>query len=226
MPYIGNSQAQAPAYALERDLLLSGLSYTEVAEQTGQRVKTISERNRLIHKVDIYGSFVRRVAREGIPRRVPADALTSAWFVGLVDGEGSFVIFTREGPAGYQEFRLGLRIALRRDDAPMLEIVRDHLGVGTINYTAARGSTNETVAWRCERVTDLTEVLVPVFDAIPLRSKKAREFALWKPLVERRYLDTMGGYSNRLGAGKEYRASFQQAIDALAKIRTYTAGVA
>src|SRR6185312_16475832 len=115
MPYIGNSNTHAAHYATERDLLLAGLSYTEVAEKTGERIKTISERNRIIHRVDIYDAFANRIARECIPNRMPADAMLNAWFVGLVDGEGSFVVFTRlaTGRPQYSEFRLALRIAVR-----------------------------------------------------------------------------------------------------------------
>lgn len=223
MPYVGNSDPQSPVYARERDLLLAGFSYAEIAQQTGQRIKTISERNRLIHKVKIYDAFADRIAGEGIPSRIPADLMAAAWFVGIVDGEGCFVVYTRPCTARpqYSEFRLGIRIALRADDSEMLAAIRGLTGVGNICNHPGRNGASPSVAWSCEKIADLAEVLVPIFDTIPLRSKKKREFAVWRPLVIRRYLDTMGGRSNRAGATVEYRASFERGIQAISDIRAF-----
>lgn len=227
MPYIGNDHAHSALYARERDLLLSGLSYAEIAEQTGQRARTVSERNRVIHKVNIYDAFAERIRREGMPTRMPTDMLSLAWLVGILDGEGSFIVFTRActGRPQYSEFRLGVRVQVRADDRGIITAIRDITGVGRIADHIANGRTNVSVSWACEKINDLAEVIVPILDTIPLRSKKAREYAVWQPLVIRRYLDTMGGYSNRLGVSEEYRAAFQSAIEAIADIRTFPVGV-
>lgn len=227
MSYIGNGQAHAALYAGERDLLLAGLSYSEIAQKTGERTRTISERNRLIHKIDIYDAFAGRVEREGIPSRMPSDMLRLAWFTGIVDGEGSFIVFTRACTARpqYDEFRLGLRVMVRADDAAMIETIQDLTGVGRISRHPARGNGGPTIAWCCEKVSDLAEVLVPIFDTIPLHSKKRHEYAIWRPLVARRYIDTMGGRSNRKGVAEKYRAAFQDGIQAIGNIRTFPARV-
>src|SRR5262249_22216157 len=121
------------------------------------------------------------------------------------------------------EYRLGLRIQLRRDDRAMLEFVHTHLGIGRLcDLPANAGNSKASTSWRCEKISDLAEVLVPLFDAIPLRSKKAGEFAIWRRLVLQRYTDTMAGYTTRAGTGEEYRATFQQAIKLISDIRSFT----
>jgi hypothetical protein len=201
MPYIGNSKDKSTAYAFERDLLLTGLSYAEIAEKTGDRQKSISERNRLIHKVNIWDAFASRCAREGIPSRMPADSAFCSWFSGFFDGEGSIIVFTRpcSGRAQYSEFRLGVRIQIRDDDASTIEYLLDKIGCGTISRHNRIGATMPSIAWRCEKIQDLMETIVPIFDTYPLRTKKGKEFALFRPLVVQRYIDTLGGYSNRKG---------------------------
>ena len=222
MTYRGNGKPQAKLYRRERDLILSGLSYTEVSQRTGERAKTISERNRLIHKVDIWGAFEARIRREGLPRRLPDNDAMNGWVTGFVDGEGSFVVFTRPctGRPQYHEFRLGLRITVRSDDLPAIRILANYLGVGRIHDHPARGKTRASVSWVCEKVKDLTEVLVPLFESVPLRTKKAAEFILWAPLVRQRYIDTLGGRSNRKAVHEDYKCIFEKTAKSLRDSRS------
>jgi hypothetical protein len=221
MPYIGNSDIHAPAYASERNMLLAGLSYEEIADKTGERQRTISERNRLVHKIDIWDAFRSRVEREGIPNRMPADESFRSWFAGFVDGEGSFIIFTRPCTARpqYSEFRLGLRLQIRHDDIAVLDHISQTIECGTRALHKGAGRAQDSVSWRCEKINDLAEVIVPTFDNAPLRSKKGREFAIWRELVMRRYLDTLGGHSQRHGVKEDYRILFHKALNDFAHIR-------
>jgi len=221
MPYIGNSKDKSTAYALERGLLLAGFSYAEIAQKTGERQKSVSERNRLIHKVNIWDAFAARCDREGIPSRMPADSAFCSWFSGFFDGEGSIVVFTRpcSGRAQYSELRLGVRIQIRDDDASTIEYLWDKVGCGTISRQNRIGSTMPSIAWRCEKVQDLMEIIVPIFDAYPLRTKKGKEFALFRPLVVQRYIDTLGGNSNRKGVKEEYVRSFNEVIESFRDTR-------
>ena len=108
MPYKTGTQVDPAVFAEEAKLLRAGFSYTEIAAMTGPRIKTVSERNRIIHKVDIWQAFGDRIARDGVPDRTIASSEFSQWFVGFFDGEGSFVVFTR--PASrYAEYRLAVR---------------------------------------------------------------------------------------------------------------------
>lgn len=228
MPYIGNNEANAAAYARERDLLLAGLSYLEIAKQAGQRQRTVSERNRLIHKINIWDAFARRCDREGIPCRMPSDGGFCSWFTGFFDGEGCIVVMTRPctGRPQYSEFRLQVRIQIREDDAGTIAHILRGIGCGrTATHKASGPRARPSVSWYCEAINDLAEVIVPVFDAFHLHTKKSREYAIWRPLVMRRYVDTLGGRSSRNGVKPEYEAAFKRAIDAIREIRR-GAGVA
>lgn len=96
------------------------------------------------------------------------------WFAGLVDGEGCFYIGERN---------CSFTIKLRADDADLLRWVRDQLGgeLGTLRFTgvdvigARRPQVALVVAARQQSVW-----LTRVFDAFPLRSKKARDYAVWR----------------------------------------------
>jgi hypothetical protein len=223
MGYKTGSQVEPSIFAAEGELLRAGFSYTEIAAKTGQKVKTISERNRLIHKVDIWEAFQRRIERDGMPNRLSVPDSFGYWFSGFFDGEGTITVFTRPCTARpqYSEFRLSIRIMIRDDDAEILTRVQDNLKVGSISRHGQKGTTNPAIAWVCERVQDLAEVVVPLFDRYPLHSKKRDEYAIWKPLVMQRYVTTLAGYSNRRGIPDDQRAAFHQGIEAIRDIRRY-----
>src|SRR5262245_50381662 len=144
MSYVGNSQLKATAYAKERKMLLAGRSYFEIAQTTGERQMTISERNRLIHKINIWDAFVSRCEREGVPSRMPSDASFCAWFTGFFDGEGCIVAFTRPCTARpeYREFRLQVRIQIRHDDASTIRTIHNGLGCGFVSNHASHSTSS------------------------------------------------------------------------------------
>ena len=222
MGYRVDSQIDPAVAQREVELLQRGFSYKEIAALTGVRAKTVSERNRLVYKIDIWEAFRRRIEREGIPNRLAVSDAFGYWFAGFFDGEGSIIAFTRptKDPR-YAEYRLGVRIQVRDDDAQLITRIYDNLQVGRVAHHPGHGKTNPTVSWTCERVEDLAEVIVPLFDRYPLHSKKAKEYAIWKPIVLQRYITTLGGYSNRRGIPDDERAAFNQAIEAIANIRAY-----
>jgi hypothetical protein len=63
--------------------------------------------------------------------------------------------------------------------------------------------------------------MIPLLDNYPLYSKKAQEYAIWKPLVIQRYITTLGGYSNRRAIPDDQRAAFHDGIKLIKEIRTY-----
>lgn len=223
MGYTVDSNIKPAIRDREIELLKSGFSYTEIANITGARAKSISERNRLVYKIDIWEAFRRRIETNNIPNRLSVADNFGNWFAGFFDGEGTFVVYTRPCTSNsrYSEFRLAVRIMLRDDDADVITRIKDNLQVGHVSRNGKRGNTNPTIAWVCERIEDLAEVIVPLFNNYPLYSKKAQEFAVWKPLVIQRYIDTLGGYSNRRSMPDNHRAAFHNAIEAIRKIREY-----
>ena len=221
MPYNGGVNLDPALLAEERQMLLAGVNYTQLAEHFGCARTTVRERNRRIHKINIWEAFERKVGREGIPNRLTAPAAFGYWFSGFFDGEGNIMVYHRQRSDRYAEYRLTIRIALRDDDAGVIARIHDNLQVGHISHHGRRGSTNPSIAWACEDVTDLAEVIVPLFDRYPLYTKKADEYAIWRPLVVTRYIDTMGGYSNRNRIPEEHRTAFMQGVEAVRKIHAY-----
>lgn len=220
--------SKPPCAETEIDLLQRGFNYMEIARMTGARQWSISERNRIIYKIDIWEAFKGRIERDGIPNRLTAPDEFCNWFTGFFDGEGSIIVFTRPttGNPKYFEYRLGIRIEIRDDDISTITRIKDNLKVGRIHFHKRNGASNPAVSWNCEKVDDLAEVIIPLFDNHPLYTKKVKEYVIWKPLVIQRYIDTLGGYSNRHRIPDEHRIAFKDAIKAISEIRTYRVRIA
>ena len=69
MSYTSDSKLDKPIHQKERELLLAGFSYAEVADALNVRHKSVSERNRLVYGINIQDAFRRRIDRNGIPNR-------------------------------------------------------------------------------------------------------------------------------------------------------------
>jgi hypothetical protein len=229
MTYI-NATLLGGKFDQERELLHSGMSYQAIASLTGERVGTLKERNRLVYKIDIYEAFRQHVEREGIPNRLSVSNDFGNYFAGFFDGEGCIVAFHRrrtDRPKSYPEFRLSLQIAIRDDDLQVLEYIRDNLG-GRIHRQKARKytQTNPSARWNLESIKDLAEVVIPLLEKYPLRSKKGREYEIWKPLVIQRYIATLGGETARGGStSDEFEKDFVLAVSGISAIRNYSNGV-
>ena len=204
----------------EKDLLLAGFSCAEVAARTGRKVKTVRERNRLAYRVDLKMAFAERVRREGIPNRYIAGDAFGWWFAGYFDGEGCLTVFHRVKPR--PERRVGVSISCRYDDSHVLREIQKTLGVGICRDAPSHSLANPAFNWRVEPVADLAEVMLPLFDCYPLRTKKRHEYAIWRGLVVDQYLRTLGGRSTRVGASVEEHAAFQLAVEKIRQIRHMT----
>jgi len=106
------------------------------------------------------------------------------WFSGLVDGEGCFHAraHVREKD-GAHCLVVYFTVKLRADDTPMLEIVRDTLGVGRIYTYGEKLSACPQSDYRISHRKDLRKVLIPHFDKYPLRSKKRNDYEIWRQIV-------------------------------------------
>lgn len=224
MSYTSGTNINPATLKIETDLLRTGMSYTEIAAITGGRVKSISERNRLVYKIDIWEAFKGRIERDNIPNRLNVSDAFGHWFMGFFDGEGTITLFTRPctGNPTYSEYRMNIRIQVRDDDAEAIHRIKNNLNIGRVShYIRDHGATNPAIAWVVEDIKDLAEVVIPLFDRYPLYTKKAKEYTIWKPIVIQRYLTTLGGYSNRRSIPEEERLAFYHALEAIKKIRTY-----
>src|SRR3990167_5913670 len=205
-----------PIFKQERDMLIRGLTYPEIAMFTNGRIKSITERNRIIHKINIRESFRKRIERDGIKKRKIISDKFGLWFTGYFDGEGCLTVFYRERN-GTPDKRVGIQISCRYDDSDIIRYIYETVGVGVIWESKVKGATNKAMNFRVENVSDLAEVILPIFDTYPLRSKKRLEYVIWRELVVNQYVNTLGGTSTRIGATKEENAFFKFRMEDIRK---------
>jgi len=99
------------------------------------------------------------------------------WFAGLVDGEGCFLIHTNcqhKKVYYYPRFAIHMRL----DDIEMLRSIQNTLGVGGI-YIQRYSDRNPMVTYQVDSVKNC-KVIVAIFDKYFLRSKKRREYEIWR----------------------------------------------
>lgn len=118
-------------------------------------------------------------------RDYPAvDPAFGNWLAGLIDGEGCFFIRT-----GQQRYSCRFALRLRNDDAPLLALIHETTGLGSVYWAWRRaphadGSPrNSTASWDIQKKAEC-RALIALLDDFPLRSKKARDFAVWRKAVE------------------------------------------
>ena len=101
------------------------------------------------------------------------------WLAGFVDGEGCFYLKKTDG----QYLICAFRVALRLDDRAILEEIQRETGIGQIHVTRrAKWGSNDQASWSVTRKREVME-LARIFDLYPLRSKKARDFVIWRQAV-------------------------------------------
>lgn len=122
------------------------------------------------------------------------------WFVGFVDGEGYFYLSLAKRT---RQVSIGLIIVLREDDREIIEEIRQVLGFGQI-YQISRETdrkrggrnSNDQIRWSCRRISEIVDVLIPIFDEIPLRTKKQSDYKIWREaaliIYNKRHLSDSG----------------------------------
>lgn len=115
------------------------------------------------------------------------DPLFCAWFSGWVDGEGCFRALVRSEDRSIQP-RLSIKV--RDDDRHLVNLVHTTIQCGWVRnrsykYARERGRThqNDQITWDCTDIHQCRHILVPLFDKYPLRSKKARDYKIWREIV-------------------------------------------
>jgi hypothetical protein len=135
------------------------------------------------------------------------DAAFGHWLAGLIDGEGSFGIYSSNGHRGRADWRFVFSINLRADDAALLQAVHKRMGIGRI-YRAPnhRERQHPTVIWRIDSASE-HETLVRFIDTYPLWSKKRRDYSIWREaLLARGDRARVRSLQKRLSQTRRYEA--------------------
>jgi LAGLIDADG endonuclease len=125
------------------------------------------------------------------------DSAFGHWLAGLADGEGCFIVY----PVNGAQYATRFTIRLRVDDWPMLEEIHRRTAIGTLNRESRpRGTAwGDLARWTVETKAACV-ALVELFDTYPLRSKKARDYALWREAVLLRATRSRGDGWERMAA--------------------------
>ena len=106
------------------------------------------------------------------------------WLAGFIDGEGCFSVSYNGQRQRYPSLKCTFRIALRSDDTPLLEECRRQTGLGVVyrQRPFANQKWNPSAMWHVAHKSDSAR-LIEILDRFPLRSKKARDYAVWREAV-------------------------------------------
>jgi len=110
------------------------------------------------------------------------DSSFGYWLAGFSDGEACFTINRLHGSATGWNYQPRFTIMLRDDDTAILEECRERTGIGKVSAVSATKLGNPQTQWVVYTKPDVL-VLTEIFDWFPLRSKKARDYAIWREAV-------------------------------------------
>lgn len=173
----------------------------------------------------------------------PADIDRDAfghWLSGFTDGEGSFNLYavTDASDGRRESLRAAFRLAQRADDTATLQRMQSFWRCGTLHYTSNVRSKIRNAkpvrTFSVSAISDLVSVVLPHFETFPLRSKKQRDFTLWKQgvlmvwEVSRRPSPQTGRrWCQHRGISKwtdDERHQFKVLVEQLKSLRKYDAG--
>jgi len=108
------------------------------------------------------------------------------WLSGFVDGEGCFHARGHIRKSDNAKcLVVYFSVKLRADDRPILEAIRGTLGIGHIYEYGEKLSKHPQADYRVHHREELAGVIIPHFDRYPLRSKKGRDYQIWREIVLR-----------------------------------------
>ena len=114
--------------------------------------------------------------------------ISADYIVGLTDGEGCFYVNVRPPDKRYQRSKTGIEthfyIKLRKDDLPLLKKIKNFFRCGAIYFQKEKRK-NHSSCYRFEinSQSDIHKVLIPFFDKHPLRSKKKKNYDIFRKIA-------------------------------------------
>lgn len=183
-------------------MLKDGFRYKEIAEVFNVTEKQVNGLNYFTYKVDIHDAYRNRLLRDGLPVKLDVSDPFGYWFAGLFDGEGCLSFRDTQGKEkSGRIFVLRAAILMRADNNEALTYVKDTLGIGSLYLnnpyqSKDRPNSKPRSVWQCAGIAECCEYLIPLFDRYELRTKKAKEYPLWKEAGTMLYQNTRGGQTN------------------------------
>jgi LAGLIDADG endonuclease len=105
-------------------------------------------------------------------------ASLGSFLSGFALGEGSFMLVCRKRDHGARRFRISAAFNVSQHDRTPLDLFREVLGCGTL-----RQAGNGGWYWEVNRLSDLSDRIVPFFDRFPIVGQKAEDYRLWRSAV-------------------------------------------
>ena len=109
------------------------------------------------------------------------------WIAGFTDGEGCFSISVVRNEGCRLGWQVQHEFAITQSSSSLaaLESIRSHMGCGRIVVSERADNHREPLArYSVKRRKDLTQVVIPFFEAHPLMTAKRNDFVLFKRAME------------------------------------------
>ena len=157
------------------------------------------------------------------------------WVAGFTDGEGCFAIniskrnYGPKDPHGHKTDKTYIswapyfQLTQRADtiNKELLDLVQNTLNVGTVYPSKNKGNKAPQFRFVVRKVEDLCQVIIPLFEKYPLRSKKRLEFEVWAKGVKALYNERQSHHISYNKRGERgYQICLQTKND-LANLRIY-----
>lgn len=148
----------------------------------------------------------------------------AAWASGLIDGEGCFRLQHPSPNSPSRSFSPIFCLSLRKDDKPCLDELSRIIGANLLYHIDNRigQGPNAMPAYKIyiRDIPTLAYKLIPLLELAPLRSKKLREFKLFKRAVELLLAKSMSSRSNQKYTDAE-RETLTNISLALSELKKY-----
>jgi hypothetical protein len=105
-------------------------------------------------------------------------ASLGSFLSGFALGEGSFMLVCRKRDRQARRFRISAAFNVSQQDRVPLDLVQEVLACG-----ALRQAGNGGWYWEVNRLSDLSDRVVPFFDRFPIVGVKAEDYRLWRSAV-------------------------------------------
>lgn len=113
--------------------------------------------------------------------------LSPEYITGFVDGEGCFCVSISKHKTlkRRQEVRLIFEIEVREDDLDILQQIQERIGCGNIYHLPYKRyeKWRPHVKLKVSNIKDIVHILIPFFDAHPLRAKKRKSYQIFRQIA-------------------------------------------